>query len=212
MRKTMALAVAALLPLAACDAGGEVESGMEGGLETTPAAETATPVAGDAGLGQWDTDANQNLTRDEWGGWYEDQGVYDTWNTDAQEGLTTDEFGGGIFGEWDADQNQQLTESEWNEGTGTWFGDQDAGSWGEWDANGDSFLDANEFAEGLERENLYDTVDRDSDALIDDEEIADWWFDIWDGNDDSAIDTTEWDQVGSEWTRIGSGSGAGTGM
>ena len=93
----------------------------------------------------------------------------------------------------------------------SWFGDDDYGSWGEWDASGDGVLDANEVSEAFERESLYDTVDRDSDALIDDEELADWWFDLWDANDDQQIDTTEWDEVGSEYSRIG-WSGTGNGM
>ena len=205
------LALTALIPLAACDAGGEqmgdAELGQE--VETAPATDAATEQTG---LAEWDTDTNQELNRQEWDAWYADQGTSDQWNTDAEEGLTQDELGTGAYGLWDADGDDSLTESEWNEGMGTWFGDQDYGAWSEWDANGDSALDANEVTEGLEREGLYDTVDRDSDALVDDEELADWWFDIWDGNDDQIIDTTEWDQVGAEWSRMGAGTGMGTGM
>lgn len=207
----LGLALAALIPLAACDAGGEqaddVDLGQE--VETAPTTDAASEQAG---LIEWDTDTNQELNRQEWDAWYADQGTYDQWNSDNQEGLTRDELATGTVGLWDSDSDGSLTENEWNEGMGTWYGDQDYGAWGEWDANGDSALDANEVAEGLEREGLYDTVDRDSDALVDDEELADWWFDIWDGNDDEIIDTTEWDEVGTEWNRVGAGSGMGNGM
>jgi hypothetical protein len=206
-KRLIGLLVAAALPLTACDGGGTEDLGAgaeEEAFETAPTSEITSTQ--DVGLSTWDADADQQLSRDEWSGWYDEQGAYDGWNTDAEEGLTTDELGEGIFTAWDADADSELTETEWNEGVGTWYGDADYGTWGEWDADGDSILDANEVAEGLERENLYDTVDRDSDALIDDEELADWWFDIWDGNDDALIDTTEWDQVGSEWSRIGSGA------
>lgn len=200
---TMALILAGLVPLAACDANGAEQVGdaeLEGGLETTPAAET---TLGQNGFADWDADANAQLTRDEWGNWWSQRGIYDEWNTDAEEGLVGEELAGGAFAAWDVDNDNNLNQNEWQEGAGTWFADDEYGDWGEWDANGDSALDANEVAEAFERENLYDRVDRDSDALIDDEELADWWFDIWDGNDDALIDTTEWDQVGAEWTRIG---------
>lgn len=206
--RVFGIVLAAVVPLAACEAGeqaadGELgDVGIEEGVdvETAPAAE----MTGDqAGLVSWDTDGDQALTRDEWGGWYDDNSPYDQWNTDAQEGLTETELSEGAVSIWDTDDDDELTETEWNEGVGTWYGDQDYGAFTEWDANGDSVLDANEVAEGFERENLYDTVDRDSDALIDDEELADWWFDIWDVDDDQTIDTTEWDQIGTEWTRIG---------
>lgn len=208
--KISGLLLAALIPLAACEAPGDEtgEADLDEELETTPAAEISPEDeigTEEIGLAQWDADADQRLTREEWGVWYDEQGLFDDWDTDAEDGLTSDELTGAAYAVWDADDDDALTEVEWNEGIGQWYGDEDYGAFGEWDVDGDSALDANEVAEGFERENLYDTVDRDSDALIDDEELADWWFDIWDADDDQLIDTTEWDQVGTEWSRIDTG-------
>jgi hypothetical protein len=197
----LGILVAALLPLAACEAGPDDEMDMDEGLETQPAAETT--LGDETGMTSWDADTDMRLSRDEWRTSLAADGPYARWNTDDTDGVTNEEFAAGVRDFWDADDNDQLTEAEWNEGIDDWFSGAEYGEWGEWDANGDSFLDANEVAEGFERANLYDTVDRDSDALIDDEEIADWWFDIWDDNDDDFIDTTEWDRVGSEWSRVG---------
>ena len=208
----LALAVAAVFPLAACEGGQGGEQELETELETTQPANEMTG-AGTAGGGlameDWDTNADQQINNEEFGGWFQDQNLYQDWNANGGEGLEQEEFSQGIFETWDADDDQGVTEQEWNEGA-SWFGEGNYGTWGEWDANGDSVLDANEVAEGLESQNLYDRVDRDSDALIDDEELTDWWFDIWDGNDDQALDTTEWDEVGAEWSRLGLGTGAGT--
>lgn len=204
------LLLAALIPLVACDTDtGEMgRTGADEELQTQPAAETPSmeePVTEEVGFAEWDTDADQQLAREEWDSWYRQEGLYDQWNTDAEDGLTSAELADGAILIWDADDDGALTEDEWSQGVGTWFADEDHGAWDEWDANGDGVLDANEVAEGLETRNLYDRVDRDSDALIDDEELADWWFDIWDANDDDHIDTTEWDQLGTEWSRAGSG-------
>lgn len=195
-----ALAIVGLLPLAACET--EVDQTEELGVEETAEMgameETGTATAWN--INQYDTDADQQLARNEWDTWYSENNLYDQWNTGG-EGLEQNEFSQGVFETWDANDDAGLDETEWNDGTG-WF-DGQYGTFGEWDANGDSVLDANEVAEGFETNNLYDTVDRDSDALIDDEEIADWWFDIWDADDSEYLDTTEWDNLGAEYTRLG---------
>lgn len=143
---------------------------------------------------EWDADANRMLDRDEWTVWVTETPRWTAWDVDDEEGLGTEEFSVTTVTVWDADDDDLVSEEEWRAGTDRWFGDDvDYGVWTDWDGDGDSFLDANEVAEGFEVNGLYDVVDRDADAVIDDEELADWFFDVFDANDDSQIDTTEWD-------------------
>ena len=175
--------LAAVLVVMGCgetyDEGGELESGE---VEVPPPMETVeTPYA----YGQWDMNTDRVLDRDEFGTWVDEQD-WDAWDEESFTETT--------FSLWDENDDGVLTESEWRESTDRWYGaDVDFGVWADWDGDGDSELDANEVRESMEAHGLYDRVDGDSDALIDDEELADWWFDIWDFNDDDEIDTTEWD-------------------
>lgn len=165
---------------------GEAEVEEEMAPVTEPEAEYA--------FVEWDADANRMLDRDEWTVWVTETPRWTAWDVDDEEGLGTEEFGVTTVTVWDADDDDLVSEEEWRAGTDRWFGDDvDYGVWTDWDGDGDSFLDANEVAEGFEVNGLYDVVDRDADAVIDDEELADWFFDVFDANDDSEIDTTEWD-------------------
>jgi hypothetical protein len=148
--------------------------------------------------GEWDMDADDALGIEEFRSWWNEQDFFDDWRADEDEGITREQFAERLHVEWDTNGDDVVSEVEWQEGTDTWFaGDVEDGAWDDWDGDGDSELDANEVAEGLERNGLYDRVDRDDDAVIDDEELADWFFDIFDDNDDDRIDTTEWDAAKS---------------
>lgn len=134
--------------------------------------------------GEWDVDSNRTLSREEFGTWAGEQG----WGEMDREAFATE-----TTELWDADDDDLIGEDEWNEATDRFGDDIDVGTWSDWDGDGDSELDANEVREGLERSGIYDRIDGDADAVFDDEELADFWFDLWDADDDLEIDTTEWD-------------------
>jgi len=185
------LAAAAVFLVGACEPEANEYDELE--MDDAPVAEE---MAGeDVAYAQWDTDGNRMLSREEFGPWYADRRVFTDWDADDEEGLNRDEFAGGLVGEWDEDDSDRLNETEWSTGAQRVFGDTEYGAFADWDADGDSELDANEVAEGFETHGLYDRVDGDRDALIDDEELADWFFDLFDANDDDELDTTEWEST-----------------
>ena len=196
LRWTTSMALAGVVALAGCadtyDEGEELGAEDEVGLEETEPADGL-----DYGYSEWDVNTDRALGRDEFGTWAGEQG----WAEMDEEG-----FSETTVGLWDVDDDDRVSEQEWTDATDRWYGDDvEYGTWADWDGDGDSFLDANEVREGMETNNLYDRVDMDNDAVFDDEELADWWFDVWDFNDDETIDTTEWDwsaQYG--YDRIGS--------
>lgn len=195
---TFTLAAALTLTAFMAGCGGEADMAEDAELGAELGETEAIGDAGieEVGFTEWDANQDMGLDETEWGTAWNDRGIFDRWNTTADEGLEREEFGTGLIGAWDRDNDQRLAESEWNEGTSRFFGDADVGAFGDWDANGDSWLDANEVSEGLETNNLYDHVDADRDAVIDDEELADWWFDVFDSDSNARIDQTEWE---SEW-------------
>jgi hypothetical protein len=194
MRRTkrhVALALVAGLAMFGCADGYDDEAEIdEAEAEVGPEAEMAEA---EYGFVEWDADQNRYLDENEWTTWDADRDR-SAWNTDGEDGLSAEEFGATTVTLWDRDDDGLVSEDEWTEGTDRWFGDDvDYGVWADWDMDGDSELDANEVREGFETNNLYDRVDGDADAIIDDEELADWFFDVFDLNDDAQIDTTEWD-------------------
>jgi hypothetical protein len=150
----------------------------------------------DAAYAEWDADANRYLDDSEFAAWWRDRGDRFDWDLDDEQGLNRDEYSEGVFVLWDTNGDDVVDEAEWRSGTTGIYGEgRYERAFVDWDGDGDSELDLNEVREGLETDGLYDHVDGDRDALIDDEELADWFFDIFDADDDSRIDTTEWEST-----------------
>ena len=190
IRTRLALPAAAVFLLGACG-----ERDVDDDLYDDDAAmteERGTMV----GHARWDADQNTYIDDAEFVAWWSAEGSRFDWDLDDERGLTREEYNRGIFELWDENGDGRIDESEWRSGSDRVWGEgRYQTSWTDWDMDGDSELDLNEVQEGLERDGLYDRVDGDRDALIDDEELADWFFDIFDGNDDSRIDTTEWEST-----------------
>lgn len=156
------------------------------------AEEQAEPVA----YADWDADQDEFLNENEFDAWWAERRADLDWDLDDEDGLTREEYGEGIFGLWDENDDDRIDESEWRTSSDrVWGAGGPTTVFADWDGDGDSELDLNEVQEGLESEGLYDRIDGDRDALIDDEELADWFFDIFDADDDLRIDTTEWEST-----------------
>ena len=160
----------------------------------------AEEQASDAPYAQWDADHSDDVDVSEFDAWWQDEHDRFDWELDDEEGLNRDEYAQGVYAAWDENGNGRIDETEWRRGSDrVWGVGRYTATWSDWDGDGDSELDLNEVREGFEREGLYDRVDGDRDGLIDDEELADWFFDIFDADDNNRIDTTEWE---STWLNI----------
>jgi hypothetical protein len=189
-RALYALTTGAGLLLAGCG-GSDRNAYAENPEEREMAARTDTTPG--TAWSELDADGSDFLDRGEVTAWWNDVKADLGWDADTEEGLSREELVEGVRDVWDLDDDGRVTEEEWRDAAeDVW---DDTGAFTDWDGDGDSELDANELKEGLETRGLYDVVDMDRDALVDDEELADWFFDVFDADDDTEIDRTEWEST-----------------
>lgn len=180
-RWPIALALSGAAALSACAdvSPGDDDIAADTGLSRTPADGEL-----DYGYRGWDVNEDRALSPDEFGSWAREQG----WRDLDHEG-----FSRIAHRLWDVDRDDAVSEQEWTEATNRWYGDAvEHGSWAAWDRDRDSELDVGEAHAAFERYDLYSPVDLDGDGVIHRDELAAWWFDVWDFNDDETIDTSEW--------------------
>ena len=48
-------------------------------------------AADDAGFASWDTDADQRLASEEFGGWFEERGIWNEWDLNDDDALGEDD-------------------------------------------------------------------------------------------------------------------------
>lgn len=161
--------------------------------EAAGAPDTERPMA--TPYRDWDANRDMVLQRDEFALWRTDQDAFARWVGD--DGMNREIFADRIYVAWDTDGDGVVTEQEWVVGVEPVL--EQPGSWSDWDPDGDSELDLNEVAEALETQGTYDLIDRDQDRIIDDEEIADFFYDLIDLNDNGELDVTEWDAFSDSW-------------
>lgn len=193
-RRTEIIGLAALsvLYLAAC----EPEPGQD--LDTeAEAAEAPVEQRPATPFEDWDINQDQSLQAEEFSTWARDENVLGDWVGD--EGLDREAFHQRIVDVWDQNDDDIIGESEWQSGVSNLFAEGEYGAFADWDVDQNAELDLNELAEGMESHGLYARMDGDQDAIIDDTEIGDFFFDIFDVNDDAQLDTTEWDFGRSTW-------------
>lgn len=178
------------LPLVTCQP--DTERGVPD-AEAADAPDTERPMV--TPYREWDANRDMVLQRDEFALWRTDRDAFAAWV--GEDGLDREMFADRIHVSWDTDGDGVVTEQEWAVGVEPVLGEP--GSWSDWDADGDSELDVNEVAESLEIQGTYDLIDSDQDRIIDDEEIADFLYDLIDLNDNGELDVTEWDAFREGW-------------
>lgn len=198
LRSGIALSTLPLLFLVACgpDAGeDDLDAGADVGAEAAEAPPTTRP-AEDTPFATWDQDQDQLLQREEFGTWAQDEGVFG--DMVGAEGLDREALNERIYDRWDLDGDDTVTQIEWQTGTEGLY-DADHGTWTDWDVDGNNELDMNELAQAHERLGLWNEIDADADGQIGDRDLSDWFFDLFDANDDDALDPQEWDMGNGGW-------------
>ena len=187
----------AMLLLGACDAGTGVDetAELETGTETTIAEtepmdqpEGESPFAV-ATLAELDTDQNQEVSRDEFDTWF-DQQVWGDLDTDTNDQVAQAEYADTFWGWWNADGDDAVSQEEYQRGRETFdFEGVDYADFQQ--AAGDDQRWTREEFDPWFQQNLWTEWDTDSDQQITREEAADAWWQLWDENDDDRLDQQE---------------------
>lgn len=106
-----------------------------------------------------------------------DRYAFDDWDDDANELVSENEFNStfdeiGYYDDWDLDNDDMLDETEWQTGINTYYSDYDVDAYGDfddWNANDDEFLDEDEFRTGT-----FTVWDMDRDGNIEVVEYEEW--------------------------------------
>lgn len=180
IRIGVTLALAAGIGLAACSGGNGGDGDMTEGAAGSEGDGEATYA-----YAEWDVNGDRALSRDEFGTWAAEVG----WPT-----MDEATFARAAYDLWNVDGDTVVSAQEWEQATRRWYGEAiPFGPWSAWDADGDASLDPEEVASAFARHRLHEPVDRNDDGRLDDVELADWWFSVWDFDDDQAVDSSEWD-------------------
>lgn len=156
---------------------------------------TATVVTVDrswGAWGDWDTDRNDQLARNEFDGRFDT--VYDRWDADRNRSLSRDELADTWYDLWDNNNDNLVDEQEWTRATKAWdFEGIAYNGWRDWDIDNDGRLLENEFDQRFG--GIYDRWDMDRNNALTRDEFRDTWWDLFDNNNDDFIDDNEWRNV-----------------
>jgi hypothetical protein len=110
-----------------------------------------------------------------------DEVGFDAFDLDNDNMLDQDEFRAAYedynyFENWDTDDDDDLDETEWQSGLDTYVPDYDAtqdGIYTDWDLDNDGVLDNTEL-----EDNVFDIYDEDDDDFLDEVEFDEWFEDF----------------------------------
>lgn len=148
------------------------------------------------GLGDWDADLNNQIDRAEFTTGFGEAGIYDEWDIDANQELSEDEFYSGVYDLWDENDDALLDESEWNNQANNWFAEAQY-NLTDWDTDGEEGLTEEEFVNGFRETGLYTQWNQNQDNLIDENEFAEGTYELFDQDQSDFLDENEWNQTSS---------------
>ena len=96
-------------------------------------------------------------------------GLYGQWDYDADTQISEDEYGRGVFSELDTDQSGYLDENEFTSGTDYFEGD--AGLFGDWDADADDQITEDDFTTRYGQYSAFQRYDLDQNGFLDQNEF-----------------------------------------
>lgn len=98
----------------------------------------------------------------------------------------------GTFDTWDADANAEIDENEFNTAY------YESGYYDDWDADRSGTIEEDEFSDMAGGED-FDDWDADDSGDLDENEAGEGLFNMWDDNDDEAIDEDEYNTYYDSW-------------
>ena len=98
-----------------------------------------------------------------------------------------------LFGAWDVNDDGALDPAEWEAATRVISGLNDTeATWIEFDVDGNEIIDVDEIHAQLEDDRILAGIDADQDGIVEEQEMNEWFFAIFDNNEDGVISRDEW--------------------
>lgn len=140
---------------------------------------------------QWDANQNSGIDDQEFEQSFTTSPYYDQWNSDDNRAVSREEFTQGFFRMIDKDGDGTLSSSEWQQGKEAYFSDATVDTPTLNDS--DQTLQSAEFNELLEEVNYYDQWDENSNGSLEEPEVAQGVFAMWDTDGNGVIEANEYE-------------------
>lgn len=198
-KNTRALGAAALATALVACGGSERPEAMASDEVDAPA-----PVADETAYGfdDIDLDSDSELDADEFREWSETPVFAFYMQTDLVEDPTQPEQTGALdavvlidalYDAWDVNDDGALNRGEWAAATDvlTGFNDTEA-TWIEFDVDGNDIIDVDEVHAQIDDDQVLAGIDADEDGVVEEQELNQWFFALFDADDDGRVSVDEW--------------------
>ena len=127
---------------------------------------------------------------------------YDDWNREDDEYLDDEDFYHGTYYMWDQDEDNTLSHEEWIMGYDHYYGNYIFDDYEGIDVDGDGFIEYEEYSNVLGDTDYYLNWDTDASEYLDEEELANGVFRIWDIDNSGLIEKDEFAKFDSYYLDI----------
>lgn len=193
------LGVAVLATAVVACGGSEQPEAMASDAVDAPAAMTDETAYG---FDDIDMDGDSELDANEFHEWSETPTFAFYMQTDLVEDPTEPEHTGALdavvlidalYSAWDVDDDGALDRGEWAAATDVLTGLNDTeATWIEFDVDENDIIDVDEVHAQIEDDEVLAGIDADADGTVEEQELNEWFFALFDTDDDGRVSTEEW--------------------
>lgn len=198
-KSARALGAAALATAVVACGGSEQPEAMASDAVDVP---TATTDETAYGFDDIDMDGDSELDADEFHEWSETPVFAFYMQTELVEDPTEPEQTGALdaavlidalYGAWDVNDDDALDRGEWAAATDVLTGLNDTeATWIEFDVDENGIIDVDEIHAQIEDDEVLAGIDADEDGVVEELELNQWFFALFDTNEDGRVSTDEW--------------------
>jgi Ca2+-binding EF-hand superfamily protein len=149
----------------------------------------------------WDKDHSSVIEKDEFRQVFTKY-YYKDWNKSEDPYLDDEDFYSSVYRIWDLDNDDYMSEEEWVRGYEYYYGDYVVLEYMDVDIDNDGFIDYDEYYGSLADTDFFMTWDANKDNYLDEEELANGVFEVWDRDDSGVIEKDEYEEFDDYYLEI----------
>lgn len=144
---------------------------------------------------RFDENDDDAITADEFNRSFGDLSGFDDFDADESGDFDEGEFNESFFDAYDRDDDTVIDEDEFSAGDDSFFDGDSGTTLGDLDTDESGDIGRTEFEAGFGDTGLYDDYDANQDSVVDEGEINETSFEIFDDNDDNNISQNEFGEL-----------------